>query len=78
MKARPARRLGHDLEPEFAVGIKDIPANINLCMNFPVDLKGGMAIVDDISKPGEDLILVTSNYPQEHTPAPAAVLLRSG
>jgi urea carboxylase-associated protein 1 len=61
---------------ELGMGPRDLPANINFFMNVPVDAKGGVAIVDGISKPGDyvnlrcekDVIVVISNCPQEHNP----------
>jgi len=46
MIARPADRLGHDLKPEFAVGLGPrIFPPTSTSMRVPVDVKGGMAIV---------------------------------
>lgn len=65
---------------ELGMGPRDLPANINFFMNVPVDAKGGVAIVDGISKPGDyvdlhcekDVIVVISNCPQEHNPCSGA------
>jgi uncharacterized protein YcgI (DUF1989 family) len=61
---------------ELGMGRRDIPANINLFMNVPVDADGQVTIAEGLSKPGDyvdlrcerDVIVVISNCPQEHNP----------
>lgn len=61
---------------ELGMGSRDIPANINLFMNVPVDADGQVTIAEGLSKPGDyvdlrcerDVIVVISNCPQEHNP----------
>ncbi len=60
----------------FALGRKDIVANLNFFMNVPVEPDGTMGIADGISKPGDhvdlraemDVLAVISNCPQIHNP----------
>lgn len=61
---------------ELGMGLRDIPANINLFMNVPVAADGQVAIAEGLSKSGDyvdlrcerDVIVVISNCPQEHNP----------
>ena len=62
---------------DFGLGKKDIVANINFFMNIPVELDGGMALVEGFSAPSDivdlraemDVLAVISNCPQTRNPA---------
>ena len=59
------------------LGLRDIVANVNWFMYVPVEAGGAMAIVDGLSKAGDqvglraemDALAVISNCPQVHNPA---------